>query len=96
MPAEYRIDVAKRVVRCRAWGVLSDQDLEDYQAAVSADPAFESDLGQLYDGTDIMELQITSATLVGKLQKSGFAPNARRAFVPSLPRPRERRAVARL
>ena len=81
MPVEHRFDLAQRIVFCRAWGALTDHDLQTYQAAVSADPSFDPDLGQLYDGTGITDLQITSAALVLLLKQTRFAATARRAFV---------------
>ena len=81
MPADYRIDRLKGVVYSRAWGVLTDQDLEDNRAALFADPAFEPDLAQLYDFSQVSALRVTSAALQRLAPTSRFAPLARRAIV---------------
>ena len=83
MPADYRIDRLKGVVYSRAWGVLTDQDLADNRAALFADPAFEPDLAQLYDFTDVSAIKVTSAALQRLALTSRFAPVALRAIVVS-------------
>jgi len=83
MPADYRIDRSERVVYSRAWGVLTDQDLADNRAALFADPAFEPDLAQLYDFTDVTEVKVSSMALLRLSLTSRFAPTARRAAVSS-------------
>jgi hypothetical protein len=81
MPAEYRIDLSKRIVYSRAWGVLTDRELADNRAALFADPAFAPDLSQLYDFTGVTELGIAATTLAGLAKSSRFSPNTRRAVV---------------
>ncbi len=83
MPAEYRIDRSRHVVYSRAWGVLTDQDLADNRAALFGDPAFEPDLSQLYDFTDVTEVKVTSGALLRLALSSRFAPTVRRAVVVS-------------
>jgi hypothetical protein len=83
MPADYRIDRSERVIYSRAWGVLTDQELAANRAALYADPDFEPDLAQLYDFTDVTEVQITSPALRELASTTRFSPDARRAVVVS-------------
>ena len=83
MPADYQIDRSRRVVHCRAWGVLTDQDLVDNRVALHADPVFEPNLAVLYDFTDVTEVNVTSATLRGLARGSRLAPTARQALIVS-------------
>jgi hypothetical protein len=83
MPADFRIDRSRHVVYSRAWGVLTDQDLSDNRDALFADPAFDPGLAQLYDFTEVTEVQVTSAVVRQLAQTSRFAPRARRAIVVS-------------
>ena len=83
MPADYRIDRPRRVVHCRAWGVLTDQDLTDNRVALHADPAFDPDVAVLYDFTDVTEVNVTSTALRRLAKGSRLAPTARQALVVS-------------
>ena len=83
MPADNRIDRSKRLVYSRAWGVLTDQDLTSNRANLFADPAFEPNLDQLYDFTDVTEVKITSEARLRMALTSRFAPTSRRAVVVS-------------
>ena len=38
MPATYRIDPAQRIVYCRAWGIVTTEDVLDNQRAFADDP----------------------------------------------------------
>ena len=49
MPASYRIDVARRLVLTRAWGVFTAQELYDNFNSLAADPAFDPSFAQLVD-----------------------------------------------
>ncbi|HVO35497.1 MAG TPA: hypothetical protein VMT21_08035 [Gemmatimonadales bacterium] len=83
MPADYRIDASERIVYCRAWGVLTNHDLETHRAALYADPAFRPDLAQLYDFTAVTKLEITADALRNLAETTRFSPTARRALVAS-------------
>lgn len=83
MPADNRIDRPERVVYSRAWGVLTDQELTANRAALFGDPAFEPDMAQLFDFTDVTEDRVTSGTLLHLALMSRFTSTARRAIVVS-------------
>ena len=83
MPADFRIDRSKRVVYCRAWGVVTNQDLADNRVGLHADPAFEPDMAVLYDFADVTDVQVTSEALGRLAQTSHLVPTARQALVVS-------------
>jgi hypothetical protein len=81
MPTEFTIDRERRLVRNRAWGVLTDADLAESQQRLRSHPLFEPDLGQLFDCSEVTRLDVTTDGLRALARKSPFAPTARRAVV---------------
>lgn len=81
MPATGEIDHDKRIVRSRAWGTLVDADLQGTQQALRDDPRFEATYSQIYDFSEVEDLQITGKGVRGLAQSSPFARDARRAVV---------------
>jgi hypothetical protein len=54
MPVEFQLDEPDRIVRTRAWGCLTDDDLLDHQVHVTAlfrDEVLDSTWAQIYDTT---------------------------------------------
>ena len=49
MPATYWIDVGRRLVLSRGWGVFTEQDLLGHFTTLGADPNFQSTFSQLAD-----------------------------------------------
>ncbi len=81
MPASFMIDVARRIVYSRAWGVLVDADLRQTQRGVREAPGFEPDFRQLYDFSEVTEVRVTSEGVQDMARHSPFVRNARRAIV---------------
>jgi hypothetical protein len=81
MPATFRIDPATHVIYSRGWGVLTDEDIVSNRAALVRDPAFTASSSQLYDFSEVSDLQVTVAGVRLLAQKSVFLPTARRALV---------------
>jgi hypothetical protein len=87
MPWNYEIDADRRLVRARAWGVLTYEEITALRLGYTGDPAFQADFSQLFD---LREVTTVSATLE-ELQKSAafshYGPGTRRAFVATNPVP---------
>jgi hypothetical protein len=81
MPAAYRLDLHFRVVWSRAWGVVTDEELDAHSRALRADPRFEPSFRQFQDLTDATEPRVTPAGLLLLAQINPFGKHARRAVV---------------
>jgi hypothetical protein len=81
MPASFTIDVARRTVFSRAWGILVDDDLRQTQQGVRVAPDFDPDFSQLYDFSAITDVQVTTDALWGMVGDSPFGVHALRAVV---------------
>jgi hypothetical protein len=81
MPSEYQIDVANRLVRARAWGVLTHDDLMATLLGIRNDPAFKSDFSQLYDFREALPSPISAAKVRDLASYSNFGAGSRRALV---------------
>ena len=83
LPAEYQIDVERRLVTSRAWGALTDDDVREHYQALRADPLFDPTYRQLVDMTGITEDRVDTATKRRESQNQIFVPGVRRAWVAS-------------
>jgi hypothetical protein len=81
VPTSYGIDPQRRLVISRAWGVLSDADLHEHYAQISADPAFDPAYRQFADLREVTELAVSAAAVEIAAKVPVFSPGARRAFV---------------
>ena len=81
MPAEYRVDLTRRLVRTREWGVLTDDDLQDLYEKIRTDPEFDPSFRQLCDLREVTKISTTVDTLRSLAQNHVFWPGSRRAFV---------------
>ena len=81
MPASFTVDLERRVVFSKGWGVLVDDDLRQTQAGVRETPGFEPDFRQLYDFSAVTDVQVTQDSLWGMAGNSPFDLDARRAMV---------------
>lgn len=81
MPASFTIDLARRIVFSRGWGILVDDDLRQTQKGVRETPGFEPDFRQIYDFSDVIDVEVTQDSLWGLAGSSPFAAGARRAVV---------------
>jgi len=81
MPATYRLDLGNRVVWSRAWGALTDEELQAHSRALRADPRFEPSFRQLQDLTDVGEPRVTPKGLLVLAQINPFGEHARRAVL---------------
>lgn len=83
MPAEYLIDIERRLVISRAWGALTDDDVCEHYQALRADPLFDPTYRQLVDMTGITKDLVGISTKQQASQNQIFAPGVRRAWVAS-------------
>jgi hypothetical protein len=79
--ASYSIDRPRRLVRSRAWGVLSNDDLRQHYYRIMADPAFKPDFRQLADLRDVEQFTIDVPEIRAAANVQVFDAGTRRAFV---------------
>jgi hypothetical protein len=87
MPWRYEIDPGHRLVRARAWGELTHDEITALRLRYTGDPAFQPDFSQLFD---LREVTTVAATLEELQQVAGFSvfgAGAKRAFVATNPVP---------
>jgi hypothetical protein len=81
MPCDFELDLARRWVRCRAWGIVTYDEAMATRRKFTSDPNFASDFSQIYDGREVTRLTFSGAE-VGLLARDGvFDPRSRRALV---------------
>ena len=83
MPAKYRIDVARRLVLSRAWGVFTAQELYDNFNALAADPGFDPSFPQLVDLRDVERPYMEPSIIRRHALEYLFASGTQRAIVTS-------------
>jgi hypothetical protein len=83
MAASYKIDKERRLVMSTGSGVLTLADLLAHQEKLLADPDFSPDFSQLWDLTNITEVELTSKDVHRLAQRSIFSPDSRRAILVS-------------
>jgi hypothetical protein len=81
MPESFEIDPQRELVICRAWGVLTDEELRCHYSRMVADPAFRPEYRQLADLRDVTDFTVNSRTIEDAARQQVFAPGTRRAFV---------------
>jgi hypothetical protein len=81
MPGSYWIEVDRRLVFTRAWGVLTDDELIAHALTLRADPRFVRSYAQIVDFRELSELQVTSDGVTLLARQNPFPPDARRAIV---------------
>lgn len=81
MPCDCELDLDRRLVRCRAWGVVTYDEAMATRRKFLSDPNFSPDFDQIYDGRDVTRIAI-SASDTGKLAMDAvFSAKARRALI---------------
>jgi hypothetical protein len=83
LPAEYLIDVERKLVTSRAWGTLTDDEVREHYRALRADPLFDPTFRQLVDMTgitqDLVDIRAKQQASLNQI----FVPGVRRAWVAS-------------
>jgi len=81
MPCDCELDLERRWVRVRAWGVLTYEEIVESRRKFTSDPNFAPDFSQLADGREVTRIAV-AASQVGLLAGQHiFGPQSRRAFV---------------
>lgn len=83
MPSSYEIDVPRRLVITRIWGVATDEDVLGHNRRLRADPLFDPSFRQLADMSDITQTLVSTDTINQVSRGTLFTPGTQRAFVSS-------------
>src|SRR4051812_11431808 len=83
MSMNYTIDPARRLVRTRAWGVLSTTDLQDSSSGLMADARFEPRYRSLVDLREVTGVSADMEALAQTAAVPLFAEGVQRAIVAS-------------
>lgn len=81
MPCDCELDLERRWVRARAWGVVTLADAMANRKKFMSDPEFRPDFCQLYDGREVTRLVLTASEVGHLAIDTVFGPGTRRAFV---------------
>jgi hypothetical protein len=83
VPADYEIDVARRLVHCRLWGEVTHAESTANRLRMASDPAFNPAFFELIDIRGVTGFgNVTSREVMDNARESThFAPGTRRAVV---------------
>lgn len=81
LPLHYKIDPDCRLVRARAWGVLTNDDLRDYYPRLIADARFHPDYRQLTSLDEVTAFTVDTCVLAEAAGWSIYDVGTRRAIV---------------
>jgi len=85
MPATYWIDVPRRLVLSRGWGLFTEQDILGHFTTLSVDPAFQPTFSQLADLRHVEHSAVSKEFVRRHALEHLFSSMARRAIVVSTP-----------
>jgi hypothetical protein len=81
MPADYRIDTAKRRVFSEATGHLTYDDLKGHMNRLSRDPKFDPAFFQIIDFRGVTTFDLRAEDVITLAAVRVFSPQSKRAFV---------------
>ena len=81
MPADFYIDVPRRMVFSKGIGGLSRADCLDHMNRLQPHPDFRPEFNQLLDFRAITAVNVTNADIIHLAERPVFSPRSRRAFV---------------
>jgi len=81
MPLTYTIDRRLKIVIARASGVLSEEDLRGSREQIQSDPAYHPTFAQLFDLSDVTDIEVSIPVMARIAGSASVAPGARHAFV---------------
>jgi len=81
MPADFYIDVPRRMVFSRGTGRLSRADCLDHMDRLQPHPDFRPEFNQLLDFRSVTEVNITNGDIINLAERPVFHPKSLRAFV---------------
>jgi hypothetical protein len=81
MPITYSLDQMNRVVRARAWDLISNEDLHSYYHKLIADIRFNRDFRELLDLSAVRDFLVDTYLIAEVAAWPAFHEGTRRAFV---------------
>lgn len=81
MPGSYLIDLDRRIVFTRAWGLLSDKEIIAHAETLRTDSRFQPTFRQIGTFIETSSLLLTSAAIRSVAENNPFPRDARRSFV---------------
>ena len=81
LPLDYQISPEYRLLRSRAWGVLTHPEITAHRLRFTSDPAFQPDFDQLYDLREVTSIAATVEQIREISSHSPFSSKSRRAIV---------------
>ena len=84
MPLTYTIDGRLKIVIARASGVLSEEDLRGSREQIQSDPAYSPSFAQLFDLSDVTDIEVSIPVMARIAGSSAVSPNARRPLSESM------------
>jgi hypothetical protein len=81
MPISYLIDVALRVVIAHGNGIVTDEDLIQFNESLKADPNFDPTFNQLQDFTEVTSVDVKNETIIKIVNNRFFDLSSLRAIV---------------
>jgi hypothetical protein len=83
LPVSYSIDPDLRLVISRIWGTVTNDDVNEHDRQLRADPLLDPTYSQLADMSEVTLNLVSSNTVQETAREQFFVPGARRAFVVS-------------
>jgi hypothetical protein len=83
MPASYFIDVVRRIVFSRSWGVFTEAEVNSHNYALLHDSRLDPGFGRLADFREVTDFRLSGALVREAADLVSYAPRARRAFIVS-------------
>jgi hypothetical protein len=81
MPSSYQIDVIQQLVRTRAWGELTNENLRDHYHRLAVDPRFRPTFRQLTNLDEVITFAIKHWMIAEAASWPVFDVGTRRAVV---------------
>jgi hypothetical protein len=85
MSVTFSLDLERRLLIVKAFGVLVDQDVRAGRQELLDHPDFDREFGQLFDARDVDEVRLSVEVMGRMAQTSILARESRRAFVATTP-----------
>ena len=81
MPCACELDLERRWVRCRAWGVVTYDEAIAARRKFTSDPNFAPNFAQIYDASEVTRMTFSGAEIGLLARDAVFEPGSRRALV---------------
>jgi len=81
MPCDCELDLARRWVRCRAWGIVTYDEAIAARHKFTSNPNFSPSFSQIYDAREVTRIAISGAEIGLLARDAIFESGAPRALV---------------